>query len=124
MSFYLHPLRGPPIESSIFQIAREASLIYCLPNNQFFNTTTGLAAQEASYAYAGYIFAQHFLNRLGAPYMALKHVLNENDAAQATVLQDIRTKLRQETYTRQSIEEVLHACAYITPTEDVADVEL
>lgn len=105
ISLYLHPLRGPPIESSIFQIVREVSLIYCLPNNPFFNG--GHAAQEAAYAYCGYIFCQHFLNRLGTPYLALKNILNETEPSQAAVLSEIRAKFRSQTFTRQSILEVI-----------------
>lgn len=33
ISLYLHPLRGPPIDASIYQIMREASLLFCLPKN-------------------------------------------------------------------------------------------
>jgi glutamate dehydrogenase len=35
---YLNPLpntKAPPIEHSIHQIVREASLLYCLPDNPF-----------------------------------------------------------------------------------------
>ena len=51
----VNPLRGPPIESSILQIVREASLVYCLPNNPFFTPATGNAAQEAAYASVSYL---------------------------------------------------------------------
>lgn len=53
------------------------------------------------------IHSQHFLNRLGSPYLALKKIINENDSTQAQILNDIRTKLRAETFTRQSILEVI-----------------
>lgn len=65
--------------------------------------------QEAAYAYSGWIFAQHFLNRLGPAYAALKDLLNEDDTAQAAVLSDIRARFRQETFTRASILEVLQS---------------
>lgn len=65
--------------------------------------------QEAAYAYSGWIFAQHFLNRLGPAYAALKDLLNEEDTAQAAVLSDIRARFRQETFTRASILEVLQS---------------
>jgi glutamate dehydrogenase len=65
--------------------------------------------QEAAYAYSAWIFCQHFLNRLGSAYTALKSILNENDANQASVLADIRTRFRQETFTRQSIMDVIQA---------------
>ncbi|BGP41818.1 NAD-dependent glutamate dehydrogenase [Rhodotorula kratochvilovae] len=106
ISLYLHPLQGPPSEASILQIIKESSLIYVLPNNPLF-TGSQLSVQEATYAYAGWIFAQHFLNRLGPAYSALKDLLDENDSVQAGVLSDIRARFRQETFTRGSILETL-----------------
>ena len=58
ISLYLNPLPGanaPPIEHSIFQVMKEASLLYCLPDNPFFGVTEseegpGHAVQEATYA--------------------------------------------------------------------------
>ena len=94
---YLNPVpntRAPPIEHSIHQVVREASLLYCLPDNPFVRKTTysakseaniqlqftvsnddenAHAVQEATYAYVGWIFAQHFCNRLGSAYLSLKN---------------------------------------------------
>jgi glutamate dehydrogenase len=58
---------------------------------------------------AGWIFAQHFCNRLGPAYLALKSVLDESNPAHAQALADVRTRFREETYTRESIAQVLHA---------------
>lgn len=80
-----------------------------LPNNPLFDGASKLSVQEAAYAYCGWIFAQHFLNRLGAAYAALKTFLNEQDTAQAAVLSDIRGRFRQETFTRASILETLQS---------------
>jgi glutamate dehydrogenase len=60
ISLYLNPLPNagnhPPIEHSIFQILKEASLLYCLPDNPFFGQVSegakGHAVQEATYACA------------------------------------------------------------------------
>jgi glutamate dehydrogenase len=43
---------GAPIEHSIFQVMKEASLLYCLPDNPFFrdSVNSGHAVQEATYA--------------------------------------------------------------------------
>ncbi|KAG8900548.1 NAD-dependent glutamate dehydrogenase, partial [Tulasnella sp. 417] len=126
ISLYLNPLpqsSAPPIESTIFQVIKEASLLYCLPENPFFRTQPtsadpsvispqgglGHAVQEATYAYCGWVFAQHFCNRLGSSYHKLKTVLDENDANHAEVLNDIKTRFREETYTRQSIMDVIFA---------------
>ncbi|CAE6442417.1 unnamed protein product [Rhizoctonia solani] len=124
ISLYLNPLpssNAPPIEHSIHQVIKEASLLYCLPDNPFFRGTTpgGAAAvsnihgshavQEATYAYAGWIFAQHFCNRLGPSYGALREVLDESNAAHAEVLNNIKVRFREETFTRESIGEVIAA---------------
>ena len=57
-ALYLNPLPGsnaPPIEHSIHQVTKEASLLYCLPDNPFVKTPEGNAppthaVQEATYA--------------------------------------------------------------------------
>ncbi|KAH9480250.1 NAD-specific glutamate dehydrogenase [Psilocybe cubensis] len=114
ISLYLNPLpdsNAPPIEHSIFQVLKEASLLFCLPDNPFFlpKSLGSNAVQEATYAYCGWIFAQHFCNRLGPAYLQLKNVLNENDPAHAEVLNDIKRRFREETFTRESIAQVIHA---------------
>ena len=57
----------------------------------------------------GWIFAQHFCNRLGTAYLQLKNVLNESDPAHEEVLNDIKRRFREETFTRESISQVIHA---------------
>lgn len=61
VSLYLetmpHPPKGtPPIEHAISQVVKEASLLYCLPDNPFFRrggpNEPQHAVQEASYACA------------------------------------------------------------------------
>ncbi|CAE6426784.1 unnamed protein product [Rhizoctonia solani] len=123
-ALYLNPLpnsNAPPIEHSIHQVIKETSLLYCLPDNPFFRGTTssGVAAvsnihgshavQEATYAYAGWIFAQHFCNRLGPSYSALRDVLDESNAVHAEVLNNIKVRFREETFTRESIGEIIAA---------------
>ncbi|KAN0063542.1 NAD-dependent glutamate dehydrogenase [Thecaphora frezii] len=113
ISIYLNPLpasSSPPIEHSIHQVMKEASLIYVLPDNPFFQPALGEnthAVQEATYAYVGWLFAQHFCNRLGQAYQALRNVLDENDSQQAAILNEIKLRFREETFTRQSIQEVI-----------------
>ncbi|KAJ2929106.1 hypothetical protein H1R20_g7992, partial [Candolleomyces eurysporus] len=114
ISLYLSPLpnaNAPPIEHSIWQIKKEASLLFCLPDNPFFlpKSPGSHAVQEATYAYCGWIFAQHFCNRLGPSYLQLRNILNENDPAHAEVLNDIKRRFREETFTRESIEQVIQA---------------
>ncbi|PWN30761.1 putative glutamate dehydrogenase, NAD(+)-specific [Jaminaea rosea] len=113
VSLYLNPLPGskaPPIEHSIHQVIKEASLVFCLPDNPFFQageSASTHAVQEATYAYVGWLFAQHFCNRLGQSYQALRRYLDESNPEQAAVLNDIKLRFREETFTRQSIQDVL-----------------
>lgn len=113
ISAYLNPLpasKSPPIEHSIHQVIKEASLIYVLPDNPFFQpgaSDSSHAVQEATYAYVGWLFAQHFCNRLGQAYQALRNQLDETDAQQAAILNEIKLRFREETFTRQSIQEVM-----------------
>ncbi|EKM49737.1 uncharacterized protein PHACADRAFT_265387 [Phanerochaete carnosa HHB-10118-sp] len=115
VGIYLNPLPGasaPPIENSIHQVMKEASLLYCLPDNPFFyasGSSSTHAVQEATYAYCGWIFAQHFCNRLGAAYLSLKNLLDESNPSHAEVLNDIKRRFREETFTRESIAQVIHA---------------
>jgi glutamate dehydrogenase len=107
---------------------KEVSLLYCLPDNPFFSSAdkSPHAVQDAAYACAfsfpsrgtffadktpdsGWVFAQHFCNRLGASYLALKNVLNESNPAHEEVLVDIKRRFREETFTRESIANVIHA---------------
>ena len=115
ISMYLNPVpntKAPPIEHSIHQVVREASLLYCLPDNPFFSAVDEdnlHAVQEATYAYVGWIFAQHFCNRLGTAYLALKNALDDAKPEHAEVLNKIKTRFREETFTRESIREVIQA---------------
>ncbi|KAF7299440.1 NAD-specific glutamate dehydrogenase [Mycena indigotica] len=115
ISLYLNPLPGahgaPPIEHSIYQVMKEASLLFCLPDNPFFlpKAPGSHAVQEATYAYCGWIFAQHFCNRLGPAYLALLNVLNADDPAHAEVLAAVQRRFREETFTRESIANVITA---------------
>ena len=62
ISLYLNPLPNvhdaPPIENSIHQIMKEASLLYCLPDNPFFTPGNGHAVQEATYACMSFIHSR------------------------------------------------------------------
>lgn len=114
ISLYLNPIpdpSAPPIEHSIFQVMKEASLLFCLPDNPFFlpKSLGSHAVQEATYAYCGWIFAQHFCNRLGTAYLQLRNVLDENDPTHAEVLNSIKRRFREETFTRESIAQTIHA---------------
>jgi glutamate dehydrogenase len=101
--------RAAPIENSIHQIMKEASLIYCLPTTplQFFFQGGQLSVQEAIYGYIGWIFSQHFLNRLGSEYAALSSIVDTTNPLHQEVLSKIKKRLRSDTFTREYILDVI-----------------
>jgi glutamate dehydrogenase len=112
VSIYLNPLPGSkalPIENTIHQVMKEASLIYCLPSTPFQELfqTKKLSVQEAIYAYVTWIFCQHFLNRLGSEYASLAEILDANDAMHVEVLTKIKKRLRSDTFTREYILDII-----------------
>ncbi|KAJ3395003.1 NAD-dependent glutamate dehydrogenase [Entophlyctis sp. JEL0112] len=112
MTLYLNQLpnsKAPPLEHSIVQVIKEASLLYCLPTTplQFFFQSGKLSVQEAIYGYTGWIFAQHFLNRLGNEYTALKSILDAENASHSEVLTKIKKRLRTDTFTREYILDII-----------------
>ncbi|KAJ3105920.1 NAD-dependent glutamate dehydrogenase [Phlyctochytrium bullatum] len=109
---YLNQLpnsKAPPIEHSIYQVIKEASLIYCLPTTplQSFFQTGKLSVQEAIYGYVGWIFCQHFLNRLGNEYSALMTILDPDNSTHGEVLAKIKKRLRSDTFTREYILDII-----------------
>lgn len=101
--------RFPPIEHSIHQIIKEASLLYCLPQNEFQSLFAKgeLSLQESIYAHSAFIYVSHFLNRLGAEYTTLLSILDSENSAHVEVLEDLKRRLRQETFTRAYIMELI-----------------
>ena len=57
----------------------------------------------------GWIFAQHFCNRIGPAYLQLRNILDQSNLAHAEVLNDIKRQFHEETFTRESIWQVIHA---------------
>lgn len=112
ISLYLNPLpnsQAPPIEHSIYQVIKEASLIFCLPTTplQSFFQTNRLSVQEAIYGYVGWIFCQHFLNRLGSEYATLTSLLDTKNPVHAEVLMKMKKRLRSDTFTREYILDII-----------------
>lgn len=112
VSVYLKPAgnyEAPSMETSIPQVLKEASLLFCLPRSPFATLfqTGVLSVQETMYAYVVWIFCQHFINRLGSEYGVLAQLLNGQDAAQASVLNKIKKRLREDTFTPDSLLAVL-----------------
>ncbi|KAL7308982.1 NAD-dependent glutamate dehydrogenase [Mucor circinelloides] len=112
MGLYLSPLpnaKAIPIEHSIYQVMKETSLLYCLPKNplQQFFMTNKLSVQETVYGYVGWIFSQHFLNRLGKEYLTLSHILDASNPLHEEVLAKMKKRLRQDTFTREYILDIV-----------------
>ncbi|KAL9547950.1 hypothetical protein MBANPS3_005930 [Mucor bainieri] len=112
MGLYLNPLpnaRAIPIEHSIYQVMKETSLLYCLPKNplQQFFMTNKLSVQETVYGYVGWIFSQHFLNRLSKEYLSLSHILDASNPLHEEVLAKMKKRLRQDTFTREYILDIV-----------------
>lgn len=121
MSLYLNPMldsQGPPIEHSILQVMKEASLIYCLPTTplQSFFQAAKLSVQEAMYGYVGLVFAQHFLNRLGSEYATLSSCLDANNAVHVDVLTKLKKRLRQDTFTREYVLDIVRLYPHLIKT--------
>ncbi|KAF2271271.1 NAD-specific glutamate dehydrogenase-like protein [Westerdykella ornata] len=115
MSLYLREAHGlggkyPPIESSIYQIMKEVSLLYCIPRNKFQTlfATSKLSLQESIYAHCVWVFISHFLNRLGNEYAALASILDRENSAHAELLSKLKKRLRTETYTADYIMEIIN----------------
>ncbi|KAI8070480.1 Glutamate/Leucine/Phenylalanine/Valine dehydrogenase-domain-containing protein [Gongronella butleri] len=112
ISLYLNPVpntKSAPIEHSIYQVMKETSLLYCLPKTplQEFFQTGKLSVQEIVYGYVAWIFAQHFLNRLGKEYLSLTQILDTTNAEHEEVLTKMKKRLRQDTFTREYILDII-----------------
>ncbi|KAJ3036171.1 NAD-dependent glutamate dehydrogenase [Rhizophlyctis rosea] len=101
--------KGPPIEHTIYQVMKEASLIHALPVTplQNFFQSGKLSVQESIYGYVGWIFAQHFLNRLGPEYATLSTILDQNNTIHVETLSKIKKRLRSDTFTREYILDII-----------------
>ena len=112
MSVYLNALETStvPIEHSVIQIMKEASLLFCLPTTPMHHHFQAghLSIQETIYGYCALIFAQHFLNRLGGEYATLSTILDKNDATHMEVLTKMKKRLRQDTFTREYILDIVN----------------
>lgn len=98
-----------PVDLSIYQVIKEASLLYTIPHNYFHEEFVKgeLSIQESIYAHCGVIFVTHFLNRLGPEYNKLTDLLDPSKSTQhAEVLSSLKKRLRAETYTQNYIQEV------------------
>ncbi|CAI5757965.1 unnamed protein product [Candida verbasci] len=109
ISMYVTSKSKTPVDLSIYQVIKEASLLYCIPHNYFHDRFIDgeLSLQEAIYAQCGAVFVTHFLNRLGPEYSKLSSLLDPTKSTEhAEVLNSLKKRLRAETYTQDYIKEV------------------
>ncbi|KAI9349778.1 Glutamate/Leucine/Phenylalanine/Valine dehydrogenase-domain-containing protein [Obelidium mucronatum] len=112
MSVYLGPSVKPnarPFEYCVAQVAKETSLLFCLPTTPFQELFKAgkLCVQESMYGYTNWIFAQHFLNRLGREYTSLQTILDSKNNSHNEVLSKIKKRLRTDTFTREHILDII-----------------
>lgn len=96
---------------SIYQLIKEASLLYAIPHGFFFDSFANneLSLQESVYAHCGGIFVTHFLNRLGTEYQSLLKLLDPKQSHHvAELLTSLKKRLRSETFTQSYIFEVFN----------------
>jgi glutamate dehydrogenase len=117
MSVYLKPAPGTvyasrhvPIDSSIHQIVKELSLLYCIPQNKLQShfATGRMSLQETIYSHCVWVFTSHFLNRLGSEYNTLSSILDTNNSVHAELLSKLKRRLRTETFTSDYILEIIN----------------
>ncbi|TVY62927.1 NAD-specific glutamate dehydrogenase [Lachnellula suecica] len=99
----------PPLSQSKYQLTKEISLLYCIPQNKFqAQFASGrLSLQETIYGHSVWVFIQHFLNRLGSEYASLVSALDPNNSGHAETLSRIKRRLRTETFTAGYIAEII-----------------
>ncbi|KAI8341466.1 Glutamate/Leucine/Phenylalanine/Valine dehydrogenase-domain-containing protein [Chlamydoabsidia padenii] len=112
MGLYLKQMptsKALPLEHSIYQVMKETSLLYCLPSTplQEFFKSNKLSVQETVYGFTTWIFAQHFLNRLGKEYLSLSNILDNTNPIHEEVLTKMKKRLRQDTFTREYILDII-----------------
>lgn len=120
------------LELYLRQIQRESSLLYAIPNNSFIKVyqQRQFSPQEAVYAHISSIFINHFINRLGSDYNSLISQLNldnnsggnglsnlsnlsqsknkpiadnRNNVTLLEIMENLKKKLRTETFTEKLI---------------------
>ena len=116
ISMYLDINSNIELDSSLtsLQITKDASLLYCIPDNKFYsNFESGIwSIQECIYAHCGVIFITHFLNRLGPEYQSLKKLLlNSSNVTPKTVelVNKIKERFNSETFTETFIIETFNS---------------
>lgn len=99
------------------QLTKDASLLYCIPDNKFYSKfESGIwSIQECIYAHCGVIFVTHFLNRLGPEFQSLKKKLlliddssNVVDPTNVELISKIKERFTSETFSESFITETFN----------------
>ncbi|QOU18737.1 hypothetical protein BRETT_001805 [Brettanomyces bruxellensis] len=106
VTLYIEHSEKYSADTIIYQITREASLLYCIPNNTFHTQFVAgkMSAQECIFAHCGAVFVTHFLNRLGPEYSELKKTL-KGSTEDVELLARLKERLTSETYSPEYISE-------------------
>ena len=112
MSLYLQPANDSSMDIDValhHLISKEASLLFCIPRNNFNDLFVSgeLSLQESVYAHCVATFTTHFLNRLGPEYTSLKRQLDGQSSIHQQLLAKIKRRLREETYTREDVYNII-----------------
>lgn len=96
------------------QLKKDASLLYCIPNNKFYEKfESGIwSIQECIYAHCGVIFATHFLNRLGPEFQSLKEILLDSknvNPKNIELISKIKDRFNSETFSESFIIETFNS---------------
>lgn len=115
ISMYLSNTNGL-IGSDIttFQLTKEASLLYTVPNNKFYYKFESgeWSIQECIYAHCGVIFVSHFLNRLGPEFQSLKELLLTSASPKnLELVSKIKERFTSETFSESYIIETVDSNA-------------
>ncbi|KAG0676497.1 NAD-dependent glutamate dehydrogenase [Pichia californica] len=115
ISMYLDNINKEKFEPGLttLQLTKDASLLYCIPDNKFYDKfESGIwSIQECIYAHCGVIFATHFLNRLGPEFQSLKDILLDSknvNPKNIELISKIKDRFNSETFSESYIIETFN----------------
>lgn len=114
ISMYLANSHEVETGLTTLQLTKDASLLYCIPDNKFYSKfESGIwSIQECIYAHSGVIFATHFLNRLGPEFQSLKELLLDSSNVSpknVELVSKIKERFTSETFSESYIMEAFES---------------
>lgn len=118
ISMYLQNNHEVETGLTTLQLTKDASLLYCIPDNKFYSKfESGIwSIQECIYAHSGVIFATHFLNRLGPEFQSLKELLLDSanvSPKNVELVSKIKERFTSETFSESYIIEAFESNSYM-----------